>query len=544
MRVYLVIAVACLPIPVPGEDVCFRDVARDAGLQFMLDNAPTPEKRLIETMPGGIAVFDYDGDGRPDIFFANGASIPSLEKNAPRFSNRLFRNEGRMKFRDVTAEAGVGGAGYSMGAAAADFDNDGAIDLFVAGVRRHTLYRNLGKGKFADITTQAGIQATEWSVAAAWLDYDGDGLLDLFLANYGQWEAASERFCGDNAKKIRVYCHPRFYAPRPNQLFRNKGDGTFEDVSAKTGIGAHKGRAMGIGVADYDRDGRPDIFVTNDNLPNFLFHNEGGGRFREVGLEAGVALLEAGKPVASMGTDFRDFDNDGWPDIVVVALPGETFPLFRNTGKGAFTDVTYRSRLAGLSNTYGGWGAVLADFDNDGWKDLFTSNAHVNDLVEQFERTTYKQPNTLFLNTGNGSFRLAACEAFKPANRAHRGAAAADLDGDGKLDVVVSSLGEPAELWRNEGTESRHWLIVKLQGTKSNRDGLGAVVRVGTQVNEHNGSHGYASWSLNGVHFGLGGAAKPLDVEVIWPSGIKQVLRDVTVDRVITVQEPSTTTAP
>lgn len=527
----------CLPLLALSADVCFTDVASQAGIDFKLDNSPTPEKRLIETMPGGLVIFDYDGDGRPDIFFTNGAAVPSLEKNSPQFANRLFRNEGAMKFRDVTADAGVVGSGYSMGAAAADFDNDGRPDLFVTGVRRNILYRNVGNGRFEDITSKSGIRSDEWTVAAAWLDFDNDGLLDLFLANYGQWDASTERFCGDKAKNIRVYCHPKFYAPRPNQLYRNRGDGTFEDVSLKSGIASHKGRAMGVGIADYDRDGRVDIFVTNDNLPNFLLHNEGSGKFREVGIDTGVALPEAGKPVASMGTDFRDFDNDGWPDIVVVALPGETFPLFRNTGKGSFADLTYRSRLAVLSNSYGGWGAILADVDNDGWKDLFTSNSHVNDLVEQLEGAPYKQVNTLFLNTKNGEFRLADCANLKAARRAHRGTASADFDGDGKLDLVVTSLGEPTELWRNEMPGARHWLVVKLHGIKSNRDGLGAIVGIGKQVNEYNGNTGYASWSLNGVHFGLGDVSKVAELEITWPGGTKQVMRDVAVDQVITVQE-------
>ena len=490
-------------------------------------------------MPGGIAIFDYNGDGRPDVFFTNGASGSTLLKDKPQFSNRLFRNEGALKFRDVTAEAGGGGSGYSMGAAAADFDNDGDVDLFVTGVRTLSLYRNLGNGRFEEITAASGIKAPEWTVAASWLDFDNDGFLDLFLANYGQWDPGSERFCGDSAKKIRVYCHPKFYSPRPNQLYRNRGDGTFEDVSAKAGIASHKGRAMGIGVSDYDRDGRVDIFVPNDNLPNFLFHNEGNGQFREVGLEAGVALQDAGKPVASMGTDFRDYDNDGWPDIVVVALPGETYPLFSNKGNGSFSDVTYASRLAGLSNTYGGWGAVFADLDNDGWKDLFTSNAHVNDLVEQFERSKYKQPNTVFMNNQHGEFRPADCQALKSAVRAHRGAAAADLDGDGRIDFVVSSLNEPAELWHNETVGAGNWLVVKLQGVKSNRDGVGAIVRVGKQVNCNNGNLGYASWSLSGIHFGLANTSTVADVEVTWPSGVKQVLRDVAVNQVITVRESS-----
>ena len=298
----------------------FRDVAASSGLLFVLENSPTPQKHLIETMPGGVAAFDYDNDGLTDIFFTNGAVVPSLEKNAPKYWNRLYRNEGAMKFRDVTAEAGVAGAGYSMGVATGDYDNDGRVDLFIAGVYRNLLYRNLGNGKFEDVTARAGIGGGSWSVAAGWFDYDGDGRLDLFVVNYTNWTAKFDRYCGDAARQIRVYCHPRFFDTVASRLYRNRGDGSFEDVSTRTGIAAHRGRGMSVAFADYDADGRPDAFVTNDALPNFLFRNLGDGRFEEAGLTAGVALLDTGKPVSSMGADFRDYDNDGWPDLSITAL--------------------------------------------------------------------------------------------------------------------------------------------------------------------------------------------------------------------------------
>ncbi len=522
----------------PPVSICFRDVAQEAGLRFTLDNSPTAAKHMIETMPGGVAVFDYDGDGRPDIFFTNGAAVPSLEKNHPRFFNRLFHNEGAMKFRDVTAQAGLAGDGYSMGAAVGDFDNDGKPDLFVTGVYHNALYRNLGDGRFEDVTARSGIKSNEWSVAAGWFDFDNDGRLDLLVVNYGAWSPGAERYCGDQTRNLRIYCHPKYYDPRPNQLYRNRGDGTFEDVSDKSGIAAYRGRGMGVAFADYDHDGRLDAFVTNDNLPNFLFHNLGAGRFEEVGLTAGVALLDNGKPVASMGTDFADYNNDGWPDIVVVALNRETFPLFVNTGRGAFKDGTYTSKLGALSMDHGGWGPVLADFDNDGWKDLFTSNSHVNDIVERFEPAAYKQANSVFVNLRNGQFAESTCAALKAVSRAHRGVAAADFDGDGKLDVVVSALGEPAELWQNATQTANHWLLLKLTGARSNRDGIGAVIRVANQTYAMTTSAGYASSSLSGVHIGLGNVALIPSIEIHWPSGTVQTLKDIAADRALNVTEP------
>src|SRR6266851_8410736 len=312
----------------PLAPIQFRNVATSAGVDFLLENSPTAEKHLIETMPGGIAVFDYDGDGLPDIFFTNGASVPSLEKNAPKFSNRLFRNLGGMKFKDVTLEAGLAGVGYSIGAAAADYDNDGHVDLFVAGVRSNHLYRNLGDGKFEDVTAKAGIKSDVWSITGGWFDYDNDGLLDLFVVNYLKWSPENPPYCGDPIHKVRAYCHPRFFDGLPNTLYHNRGDGTFEDVSEKSGIASQVGKGMSVAFADYDGDGLTDAYVTNDKLPNFLFHNLGNGKFAEVALETGAALPDSGRNISGMGVDFRDYDNDGLPDVVFTALAGETFTLF------------------------------------------------------------------------------------------------------------------------------------------------------------------------------------------------------------------------
>lgn len=493
---------------------------------------------MIETMPGGLAAFDYNNDGRIDLYFTNGATSPGLMKDGEKYWNRLYRNDGNFKFTDVTAESGTAGSGYAMGVAAGDFDNDGNVDLFIAGVHGNQLLRNKGNGKFEDVTAKSGIKSNEWSVAAGWFDFDNDGLLDLLVVNYGTWTASFNKYCGDASRGLRVYCHPKWFEPRPNQLYRNRGDGTFEDVSEKSGIASSAGRAMGVVFADYDGDGRMDAFVTNDKLPNFLFHNLGGGKFEEVALLAGVALLDHGKAISSMGAEFRDYDNDGRPDVVMTALDGETFPVFHNDGNGSFHDATYQSRMGPLSVNHGGWGVGLVDLDNDGWKDVFTTNANVNDLVEKFEAAVYKQANMVFANLGDGKFDVVNSPALAAVARAHRGVAFADFDGDGRVDVAVSSLGEGAELWRNTSAGSGHWLTVKLRGTKSNRDGIGAVVRIGNQMNHMTTSGGYSSSSYAGVHFGLGTLERVPKLEVRWPSGRVQVLEDVGVDRVLEVVEP------
>jgi hypothetical protein len=527
--------------PKNPSPIHFRNVAAAAGLNFVLENHPTPDKHMIETMTGGIAVFDYDGDGRPDIYFVNGAAIPSLEKESPEYFNRLFRNLGGMKFADVTAEAGVAGAGYSMGAAAADFDNDGHVDLFVSGVYRNILYRNLGNGRFEDVTAKSGIKSDRWSVAAGWFDYDNDGHLDLFVVNYARWTLEWDRFCGDRERNIRVYCHPKYFEGWENNLYRNRGDGTFEDVSEAAGIAGHSGTGMSVAFADYEGNGFSDAFVTNDGLPNFLFRNRGDGTFEEVGLLAGAALLDGGKPVSSMGVDFRDYDNDGLPDLNVTALTGETYPLFRNLGGGFFQDFTYASRLGPLSVPWSGWSNGFFDFNNNGWKDLFTANSHADDNIHHFRATEYRQPNTVFANLGDGTFRDASAEAgeeFAASARAHRGAAFADFNGDGRIDVVTSALRDPAELWENVSPNENRWLILKLLGTRSNRDGIGARVRIGRQVNHMTSAVGYASSSHFGVHFGLGKRETVEKIEIRWPSGAVQTLRDIPANQVLEVREP------
>ena len=526
------------PQTAPGAAVRFRNVADAAGLNFVYQHSPTSDKQYVESAPGGLAVFDYNGDGRPDIFFTNGAPIPSLEKTFPAYSNRLYRNDGGMRFTDVTDKAGVRGVGYQMGAAAADYDNDGHVDLFVAGVRRNQLLHNRGDGGFDDVTERAGIGSGDWAVAGGWFDYDNDGRLDLFVVNYVQWTPQSNRYCGDQTRGIRIYCHPRFFQGLANRLYRNRGDGTFEDVTARAGIQSNVGKGMSVAFADFDHDGRLDAFVTNDTVPNFFFHNKGDGTFTETALLAGVSVPESGRPVSSMGAAAEDYDNDGWEDILVTALSGETFPLFHNDGHGGFVDAASTSGLGGVSLKLSGWCAVLADVDNDGQKDIFTANSQANDRIGEFESAAWKQPNTLLLNTGRGRFRDATIESgLDRAAAVHRGCGVADFDGDGRLDFVVLTLGSPAELWKNEGSAANHWLIVKLTGTKSNRDGIGARVTVGNQVRTMTTAVGYASSSHAGLHFGLGADTTTVRVEVQWPSGARQIVDNIKPNQVLGIKE-------
>lgn len=517
----------------------FDNVQAESGLTFVLANAPTPDKRLIETMPGGLAAFDYDGDGLVDLFFANGNATPAVEKASPAFHNRLYRNRGNFRFEDVTDAAGLQGRGFAMGAAAADYDNDGQIDLFVPGVGQPTLYRNVGKGRFEDVTTRAGLKGSPWSVAAAWVDIDSDGWLDLFVVNYLDWHEKADRFCGDRMRNLRVYCHPKYYTGLPNQLYRNKRDGTFEDISQASGIAAHVGKGMSVGVADFDGDRRDDLFVTNDGVPNFLFRNVDGTRFEEVALLAGVALPGFGRPVSSMGVAVHDVTGDGRTDILVTALKGESFPLYVNDGDMTFHDGTHQARLSGPVSQRSGWGVALADLDNDGRPDALAANSHVNDLIEQFEASAYKEPNLVLLNRQQGFEDVTARTGpdLPKAVAAHRGLVVADLDNDGRLDFVTTSLGGPVEIWKNGGPAG-HWVRVRLHGRASNRDGLGATLLVNGRRYTISSASGYASSVVQGVHVGLGESTTAPRIEVRWPSGRTQVVEAPGIDQVVEITEP------
>lgn len=528
--------------------VSFLDLAPRAGVEFVLRNSATPQKHQIETMVSGVAVFDYNNDRRPDIYFINGALQPKLVKSDPSYFNRLYRNEGNWKFTDVTLAAGVSGEGFATGVATGDYDNDGFVDLFIAGVNRDILYRNRGDGTFEDATAKAGLGAKgrkPWAISAGFFDYDHDGDLDLFVTNYVIWEPDKEPFCGDMFRAYRAYCHPQEYTGLPNQLFRNNGDGTFTDVSASSGIGRHIGKGMSTLFADYDLDGRIDVLITNDTTPNFLFHNEGGGRFREVALTSGIAFNQDGRALSSMGADFRDLDNDGRPDIFIAALANETFPLFRNLGQGQFLDVTYPSGLGRLTLPHSGWSNGIFDFNNDGWKDLFVACGDVNDNTELFSSRKSRQRNLVLLNTGDGKFIDASAEAGTDFQQTglHRGAAFGDFDLDGRVDVVVSRIGERAELFRNTSPAANHWLALRLTGRRSSRDPIGARIRVVSasghqQWNHVTTSTGYACASDKTVFFGLGQDATVKLLEITWPGGAVQRLENLSADRYLDLGEP------
>jgi hypothetical protein len=534
----------------PSRPIQFEDIAQKAGVHFTTENSPTPEKHQPETMPAGVALLDYDGDGLLDIYLVNGAEMPSLVKTSPKYWNRLFHNNGDGTFTDVTERAGVAGAGYGMGVAVGDYDNDGRPDLFLANVNGNQLFHNNGDGTFTDVTAKAGLSGPVykgrkmWSIAAGWFDYNNDGLLDLFVANYCDWDPRYEPHCmGLNG---RGYCHPNSFAPLPNTLYRNNGDGTFTDVSVETGISALLGKGMGVVFADYDGDGFPDVFVANDNIPNLLFHNLGGKRFEEVGVQAGVAYTDEGNVVAGMGADFRDVNNDGLPDIWHTAIENETFPLYLNQGKGLFLSAGRASRLANLTKPMSGWSNGIVDLDNDGWKDLVVARGNVMDNIGDISRHfNYAEPNSVFRNLGNGQFddvsATAGTDFTRPAP--NRGLAYGDLDNDGRMDLVVTSLGGAVRVLRNVTESQNHWILLKLVGTRSNRMGLGAQVRITTGdgrklYNEATTSTGYAASSDPRIHFGLGKSSAVKEIEIRWPSGTRQLLHDVTADRILEVTEP------
>ncbi len=527
--------------------IVFENIIDRSGIAFRMNNSSTANRHQVETMIAGVALFDYNKDGLLDIYFVNGASLPSFDKSDSKFWNRLYRNDGNGKFTDVTESAGVRGEGYAMGVAAADYDNDGFVDLYVTGVNRNHLFHNNGDGTFTDRTAKAGLAGIHpklgktWAISAGWFDYDNDGRLDLFVVNYVNWDIKTEPSCSVGG--IRSYCAPGNYTGQPNMLFHNNGDGTFTDVSEQSGIGKHVGKGMGVAFADYDGDGYTDAFVSNDTYRNFLFHNERNGTFTEVGILAGVAFNENGKSIAGMGTDFRDIDNDGRPDIFVVGMVADTFPLFRNRGRD-FADITSRSGIAAATARTTGWGTGIYDFDNDGRKDIFASCASILDNSEEIDHLPAKQANLILRNMGArfANVSAQAGEAFQVA-AIHRGVAFGDLDNDGRTDAVVVVQNDRPEILMNRSAGRNHWLTLNLVGGKSNRQGLGARVKLtpagGTPVfNQATTSVGYSASSDPRVHFGLGAAGAAASIEIDWPSGKHQVLQDVAGDRILTVEEP------
>ncbi len=531
----------------PVDPVVFDEVAGERGIDFVTHSSRSARRYQPETMVAGVALFDYDDDGWLDLYAVNGAPILTLEKNEPKYWNRLYRNKGKGQFVDVTEQAGVAGKGYDLGVVAADYDNDGDRDLFVAGLRRNTLYRNNGDGTFSDATDAAGLArpdpkyGTLWAIAGAFFDYDKDGWLDLIVSNYVVWDHASDPVCGDPAAPD--YCRPDHYQGLPNSLFRNNGDGTFSDVSEKSGIRAHVGKGMGLGVADFDEDGWSDVFVANDTVPSFLFVNNKNGSFTESAFERAVALPDRGEPVAGMGVDAGDVDNDGRPDVFLTALTADMFPLFRNTGTTAFEDVTVRTGVGALTRPWTGWGNAIVDLNNDGYKDLFAACAGVLD-PSGTAGDRVPMPNLLLLNSRNGRFvdgNATAGEEFK-RRAVHRGAAFGDIDNDGRLDVAVTAVDGALELWRNVSPVRNHWLQLDVSGAKGNRDAMGARVVLttpsGTQHNLVNTAVGYGSSSDARVHFGLGPDTRVRELKVTWPTGQTQTLRNLPADQLVRVPAP------
>jgi hypothetical protein len=530
----------------PGYHISFEDVIATSGIAFQLNNSVSPQRYSIETMMGGVAVFDYNNDGLLDVFFTNGASIPSLEKSSPIYSNRLYRNNGDGTFTDVTASAGLQGIGYSMGVAAGDYDNDGFVDLYVAGYDRNQLFHNNGDGTFKDVTEKAAVAGNvpklgkAWAVTAGWFDYNNDGLLDLLVINYLNYNITDCKLCAIDG--VRTYCSPNNFEGTPNILYRNNGDGTFTDVSIPSHIAQYVGKGMGVALADYDNDGFVDIFVSNDTFPNFLLHNNGNGTFTDVAMKTGTAYTENGSVVAGMGAEFRDLNNDGLPDIFHTAMFGNTFPLYRNTGE-QFDDVTTTSGMTLFSHRLTAWGTGAFDFDNDGYKDIFTAGGAILDNeLEVLHRPT-RPPNGLLRNAGDFIFADVSSSAGKSftAPKAHRGAAFGDFNNDGKVDVLVSVLNDRPQLLMNRTQSGNHWLIINLVGVKDNRDGLGTRIKVttseGVQYNHATTAVGYNSSSDKRVHFGLGKASVVDKIEFLWPTGVKQVVNHVQADQVLTVVE-------
>jgi hypothetical protein len=534
------------PKLLPGK---FTDVTAALGLRFQYVSSHTLKHYLPETMGAGVALFDYDNDGRLDIFLVNGApladptpkrSIP--QKTGPKYWNRLFHQKQDGTFEDVTEKAGLQGVGYGMGVAVGDYDNDGFEDLYVTAYGGNKLYRNNGDGTFTDVTEKAGVGASGWSTSAAWVDLDNDGLLDLVVLRYVQWDF-DDIWCGEHKEGFRSYCHPDIFQPIAPLVYHNDGNGHFTEVSEKTGL-SKPGKGLGIAIADYDRDGHIDLFVANDSMVEFLYHNKGDGTFEEVGLLSQVAVDSDGRTYAGMGVDFADYNNDGWPDLIITDLANQRYALYLNNGDSSFTYASFSSGIARATMLHSGWGIRFLDYDNDGWKDLLVAQGHDLDTVElNYPNLHYREPMLLLRNTGKEFVDVSADSGpIFHQSWLGRGMAIGDIDNDGRLDAVVTSNDGPVYILHNETPTYNHWLTLKLVGHRSNRDAIGAAVKLvtasGTQFATVSTAGSYLSSSDKRVHFGLSAESAARTIEIRWPSGILQTLNDVRADQLLQVDEP------
>lgn len=539
------------PGPKAPSPVTFSDATAASKIDFKQQGSPTLQKYLLETMGGGVAMFDYDNDSRMDLFFSNGALLRDPmakgampDKSDRKFWDRLYHQKPDGSFEDVTERAGLKGSGFSMGVAAGDYDNDGFADLYVTGYGENHLYHNTGDGTFTDVTKKLGVAGGGWSTSAGWIDYDRDGRLDLFVARYLDWDFAKGSIaCGDTRPGFRAYCHPDNFKGVPNILYHQKADGTFEDVSVKAGIADSHGKALGVAFADFDNDGWPDIFVANDSVRQTLYHNKGNGTFEDVAIIAGAGFDENGKTFAGMGVDAADYDNDSWPDVFITTLSNETYPLYHNNGDLSFNWATNVTAVGQISLPYSGWGAKFIDADNDGLRDIFVAQSHVLDTIEKSAGyLKYKQTPLLMRNTGKGFVNVSATAgAALNVPIVARGAAFGDLNNDGQIDVVLGILNDAPLVLRNDGTKN-HWLGIHLVGTKSNREAIGARLVVvdsnnRRQVFDASASGSYLSSNDPRVIAGLGSATAIKAVQVVWPSGQRQTVSNPTIDRYVTITE-------
>ena len=527
----------------------FVDITKKSGVNFLYQSSHTCRKYLIETMGAGVALFDYDNDGRLDIFLVNGAPLTDPtpkgtipQKTGPAYWNQLYHQKADGSFEDVTEKAGLHGEGYGMGVAVGDYDNDGFEDLYVTALGGNRLYHNNGDGTFTDVTDKAGVKGSGWSTSAAWVDLDNDGLLDLVVLRYLDWDF-DDIWCGEHKEGYRAYCHPDIFKPISPLVYHNNGDGTFTEVAAKVGL-AKPGKGLGIAIADYDRDGHTDIFIANDSMLEFLYRNKGDGSFEEMGLPAGVAVDGDGRTFAGMGVDFADYNNDGMPDLVVTDLANQRYALFENNADGTFT---YSSQVEGLGRmtmAHSGWGIRFFDYDNDGRLDLLIAQGHDLDTIQlNYPNLRYREPMLIAHNNGKGFTDVSAesGEVFQQ-NWVGRGLAIGDLDNDGRLDAVVTLNDGPAHILHNETQAGNNWLILKLVGRKSNRDAIGAEVRAetsaGLQLITVTTACSYLSSSDKRVHIGLGKDTAAASIDIRWPSGLTQTLKDVRANHILQIDEP------